>query len=212
MAGRAGELLPPYRLGTGSGFVNLLREQQGRAEELLPDTTSFAARHRQIPMWRVVAAGYQVTLKRAEEARRKLEGLAANDFADVPRDLMWLYTMSRLSDVVSFVGDVRRAALLYDLLLPYADRCAVAGGTLICRGAVSRSLGVLATLLSRYEEAERHFEKALEVNARTRARASGLPIPSTTTRACWWGATGPATGSGRRRSPGRRSSPRARWA
>src|SRR5262249_3465165 len=35
----AGELLPPYRLGTGSGFVNLLREQQGRAEELLPDTT-----------------------------------------------------------------------------------------------------------------------------------------------------------------------------
>jgi hypothetical protein len=83
---------------------------------------------------------------------------------------MWLYTMARLGDVVSFVGDVRRAALLYDLLLPYADRCAVAGGALVCRGAVSRSLGVLATLLSRYDDAERHFEKALEMNARIRAR------------------------------------------
>jgi tetratricopeptide (TPR) repeat protein len=154
---------------TGGGVANILREQQGRAEELLPHATSFAARHPRT-LWRVVAAGYQVTLKRAEEARRELEGLAANDVADVPCDMMWLYTMSRLSDVVSFVGDVPRAALLYDLLRPYADRCAVAGGTLVCRGAITRSLGILATVLSRYDEAERHFEQALEVNARIRAR------------------------------------------
>src|SRR5262249_7885732 len=57
----------------------------------------------------------------------------------------------------------------YDLLLPYGDRCAV-GGALYCRGAVARPLGLLATVLGRHDAAERHFEKALEMNARIRAR------------------------------------------
>jgi len=74
-----------------------------------------------------------------------------------------------LSDVVTFFGDARRAALLYDLLLPYADRCATPS-IASCRGSISRSLGILATPLARYDEAERHFENALEMNARIRAR------------------------------------------
>jgi tetratricopeptide (TPR) repeat protein len=121
-------------------------------------------------MWRAAVAWYRAALKQAEEVRRELESLAANDFADFPRDLTWLHTMARLADVVSFVGDVRRAAILYDLLLPYVDRCVVVGGSLVCRGAVSRPLGVLATGLARYDEAERLFEKALEMNARIRGR------------------------------------------
>jgi tetratricopeptide (TPR) repeat protein len=58
--------------------------------------------------------------------------------------------------------------LLYDLLLPYADRC-VNAGALLCVGSVSRSLGHLATTLSRYEDATRHFEHALEMNAHIRS-------------------------------------------
>ena len=38
------------------------------------------------------------------------------------------------------------------------------------RGSVARSLGLLATVLARYDDAERHFENALEMNARIRAR------------------------------------------
>ena len=145
-----------------------LREQQGRGEELLAASTSFAARYPQNPLWRVSVAGYRASLRQGEETRRELECLAA-DFTDVPRDLFWLHSMSWLCEVVSFVGDVRRAAILHGLLLPYVDRCAVLAPW-VGRGAVSRSLGGLATLLSRYDEAERHFEKALEINARIRAR------------------------------------------
>jgi len=82
---------------------------------------------------------------------------------------MWLYVLCLLCEVVSFFGDVQRAALLYDLLLPYADQCVVRTLT-TCRGSVSRPLGLLATVLSRYDEAERHFENAPEMNARIRAR------------------------------------------
>jgi hypothetical protein len=152
------------------GVVYLLREQQGRAAELLPLATSFAVRYPRNTIWRASVAMLRASLKQREEARRDLDSLAANDFSDVPRDMMWLFTMSCLGDVVSLVGDLRRAAMLYDLLLPYADRCAVAGGSSTCRGAVSRSLGVLASLLSHDDDAERHFGNALEMNARIRAR------------------------------------------
>jgi tetratricopeptide (TPR) repeat protein len=46
----------------------------------------------------------------------------------------------------------------------------VLAGVATSRGSVARWLGVLATLLSRYDEAERHFEHALEMNTRIRAR------------------------------------------
>src|SRR5262249_12048452 len=150
------------------GLVHMLREQQGRTEELLRGVASFAARYPHNTLWHAAVAGYRASLKQREEARRELECLAV-DLTDVPRDFFWLNTMSWLGEVVSFVGDVRRAAMLYDLFLPYGDRCAVTG-VLYTRGAVARPLGLLATLLGRYDDAERHFEKALELNARIRAR------------------------------------------
>jgi tetratricopeptide (TPR) repeat protein len=149
-------------------MLHLLREQQGRAEEILPGTASLAARYPHNTLWHVALAGYRTSLKQREEARKDLECLAV-DFTAVPRNFFWLHVMERLAEVVSFVGDMRRAAMLYDLLLPYVDRCAVVAPS-HSRGAVARPLGLLATLLCRYDDAERHFEKALETNARIRAR------------------------------------------
>jgi tetratricopeptide (TPR) repeat protein len=148
----------------------ILREQQGRAEELLSAVSIYEARYPHTITWRVAVADFRARLGQTEEARRGIEAVAGNDFSDIPRNLLYLYTLSRLSDVVSFVGDARRAAILYDLVLPYADRCAISGSIVTCLGSVSRSLGLLATLLSRYEDAEKHFERALEMNARIRAR------------------------------------------
>ena len=82
---------------------------------------------------------------------------------------MWLYNLSRLCEVASALGDERRAAILYDLVLPYAERCATTSFSAY-RGSISRPLGVLATVLGRYDDAERHFERALVMNARIRAR------------------------------------------
>jgi hypothetical protein len=72
-------------------------------------------------------------------------------------------------DVCTFLGDKARAAILYKLLLPYAGRTAVVGFSTACHGAVSRYLGALATTLEQWDEAERHFEDALAMNARMEA-------------------------------------------
>src|SRR5262249_49631901 len=105
----------------------------------------------------------------AAPPRKDVESLAVNDFRDIPRDMMWTYVLCRLCDVVSFFGDAERAATLYDLLLPYAARCATVGVG-ASRGSVARSLGLLATVLARYDDAARHFESALQMNAHIRAR------------------------------------------
>jgi hypothetical protein len=151
------------------GYRNLQLEQQGRSNELLPAVSALAAAFPLIPLWSIAAAAYRLDVGQVDEARRNLDTLAASDFVDVPRDLMWLYNMSRASELVSALGDERRAAILYDILLPYADRCATTGLSAY-RGSVSRPLGLLATVLRRYDDAERHFERALAVNARLRAR------------------------------------------
>src|SRR5262249_24219094 len=146
-----------------------LMEQQGRDHELLPGLVSVAAASPKVPFWHSSCAWYRAAMGQVEAARSDLESLAVNEFRDIPPDQMWLTALCQLCGVVSLLGDAQRATMLYDLLLPYGGRCATP--TLVaCRGSVSRSLGLLATVLARYDEAERHFENALEMNARIRAR------------------------------------------
>jgi tetratricopeptide (TPR) repeat protein len=76
--------------------------------------------------------------------------------------------MATLAEAVAALGDTVRARVLHELLIPYADRCVITFA-LLCQGSASRSLGLLATTLSRFEQAAQHFEQALEFNARIRA-------------------------------------------
>ncbi|MEW6273253.1 MAG: hypothetical protein AB1689_28575 [Thermodesulfobacteriota bacterium] len=69
----------------------------------------------------------------------------------------------------SRLGDERRAALLYDLLRPYAGRVAIARPLVVLVGLVDERLGALAALLGRFAEAEGHFADALALAERMRA-------------------------------------------
>jgi hypothetical protein len=60
--------------------------------------------------------------------------------------------------------------VLYQLLLPYAERCILLGPAIGCLGPVSFPLGLLATTLRRWDEAQAHFEGALRQNIRLGAR------------------------------------------
>ena len=81
-----------------------------------------------------------------------------------------LVSIGLLGDVCRLLEDVERAEPLYEMLIPYSERCIVTwmGATVI--GAASRPLGSLAALLGRWDEAERHFEHALEMNESMGAR------------------------------------------
>jgi hypothetical protein len=54
-------------------------------------------------------------------------------------------------------------------MLPYAGYNDYASPE-VAFGSASRPLGLLATTMSRWEDAERHFERALEMNSRMGAR------------------------------------------
>jgi class 3 adenylate cyclase/tetratricopeptide (TPR) repeat protein len=143
-----------------------IRSLQGRAGELLPAVRDLAERFPGIPAWR----GGVITLAARsgdfELARRELERFAGDDFSAIPRDVNWMAGMSLLAEAIALIGDVDRAARAYEELLPYEGLVIVVARAIGCNGPVDRVLGMLAQLLGRVEEAERHFGNAVEIATR----------------------------------------------
>jgi tetratricopeptide (TPR) repeat protein len=102
------------------------------------------------------------------EARALLEEIAATGFEILP-DNDKLYGWALLGEVCHVLGDGAHARTLYELLLPYAKRNVVCHpGCAI--GSASRYLGLLAMLLGRFDDANRHFETAIDANEKMGAR------------------------------------------
>jgi hypothetical protein len=59
--------------------------------------------------------------------------------------------------------------VLYELLLPYAERIAISYPE-VSTGAVARNLGVLAASIGRRDDARRHFADAIALHRRIGAR------------------------------------------
>src|SRR5262249_38656587 len=55
-----------------------------------------------------------------DSARRILEQVTANDSTDMLKDTLGLVAMAFAAEACAYLGDVPRAARLYDLLLPHA--------------------------------------------------------------------------------------------
>ena len=108
---------------------------------------------------------------RKAEARGEFERWAAIDFSTVPFDLDRLVALGWLSEVCALLDDASRATVLYDLLLPRAGGIVIHGSAFYCLHTVSHHLGLLAATMSRFVDAERHFEDALATSARIGARA-----------------------------------------
>ncbi len=146
-----------------------VRREQGRLGELVDAVERSAIQCPEIADWRCSLAYIHARLGRTAEARQTLDALARANLSDLLRDASWLPNLAMLSEVAVLLGDVPRARLLYTLLSPYAGRCVV-NFALLCQGSAARPLGLLATTLSRYDDAERHFERAIATNTRIGSR------------------------------------------
>ncbi len=159
---------------TAAGVLGLqmfaLRREQGRLRELEAAVRFFVQQQTAAAVSRPSLALIYSELGRTADARAEFENLAQHDFADLPRDTVWMGTMSYLADVCTFLGDRARAETLYRILLPFAGRNVVIGTCAACYGALSRYLGALATTLERWDEAAQHFDDALAMNERMEAR------------------------------------------
>jgi DNA-binding CsgD family transcriptional regulator len=147
-----------------------LRREQGRLRELAPAVQYFMHQHAVRSVWRPGLALIYSELGLRDEAQTEFEALAANDFAAIPQDGMWVTCMAYLAEVCAFLGDVHRAEVLYQALRPYARHNILVGTTVACFGSACRYLGVLATTMRCWEEAQQHFADALEMNARMGAK------------------------------------------
>jgi DNA-binding SARP family transcriptional activator len=156
--------IPVYRLQQYT-----LCEFRGGLEEVEPAIRDLVAEYPARPAFRCLLAHLYAQLGRMQEARRVFEELATDDFAALPFDMEWLLGMSLLAETSSLLADTDSAHVLYELLLPWAA-FNVADHPEAIRGSVSRYLGILASTLQHFAEAERHFEEALEMNARMGAR------------------------------------------
>jgi hypothetical protein len=162
--------------GTGRGrtaeatFLLQMRivcSEQGRLEEVAPQIERLAERH---AAWRFDPLYHLTKMGRRAEVQALFERLAARDFRDLPRHMFWLWDLAYLAEACVYLRDRRRAALLYELLLPYRDRCLVMGQSGGSEGALSSYLGQLAATLERWQDAAAHFERALEIHTRMGAR------------------------------------------
>jgi predicted ATPase/class 3 adenylate cyclase len=147
-----------------------LRRMQGRTDEVDDQIRAFAKQYPAVPAWQTALALLEVENGNDEAALKIYDALVADEFEALPRDANWVTSLALLAEGVARLRHRAHAAELYNELLPFADRNVVVGGGWVCHGSISRFLGMLATVLGHYEEAERHFAVALQMNQRLKAR------------------------------------------
>jgi class 3 adenylate cyclase len=143
-----------------------IRREQGRLSELEAPIRGFAQMYPAVPAWRTALAFNYAERDMPEEARVEFEILAKDNFSIFPRDGNWPIAMALLTETCAFLGDTERAEYLYRQLLPYGDRCIIVGAAVDCYGANHRILGRLATTLEHWDDAERHYQDAMEMDKR----------------------------------------------
>jgi tetratricopeptide (TPR) repeat protein len=153
--------IPHYQLQ-----LYAVRDFRGEGlDELEPELRDLVSTYPARPVFRCALAHCHARLGYIAEAQQALTDLARDDSASLPFDQEWLFGMSLLAETAALVGDIGSAAVLYDRLVPWGELNAVdqAEG---CRGSIARYLGLLAALLERFDDAERHFEAGLAMNER----------------------------------------------
>jgi tetratricopeptide (TPR) repeat protein len=173
LAQRALEVGQRHGIGNAEGIFGIhmftFRREQGRLREIAPVVRHFLREQGEAAAWRPGLALIYTDLGLMGEARAEFETLAADDFAAVARDALWQTCLAYLAEVCAALGDTARAARLYEFLLPYAELNVLVGLDFYL-GASGRYLGQLAASMARWDEAEAHFEHALDLDERTGAQ------------------------------------------
>ncbi len=149
--------------------VLYLRREQARMGELEDPVRQALSTNPERAAWRAGLALLLHETGRTEEARAEFDLLARDGFGWIPRDGDWMVVTALAADLASALADVERAAILYELLEPFAENNVVIGLGAVCLGATSRYLGRLALTLGRHEEAVVHLRHAVAANASLQA-------------------------------------------
>jgi class 3 adenylate cyclase/tetratricopeptide (TPR) repeat protein len=146
----------------------LARYQRGTMGELVPLIKEAVAENPGLPTLVAALAMAYVEGDHTDEARQLLEEFAAAGF-DLPMNSTWITGMITYSDAAIECRDPRFALPLFDRLAPLADQWSTTAGPTV-EGPVIHTLGGLATLLGRYDEANVYFAKSAASSERANAK------------------------------------------
>ena len=147
----------------------VLRRAQGRLAELEETIQRSVHEYPALFRFRCALAHLETELGRDREARASVEELAVRDLGHEYVDAEWLFSMALLADPFARHADEAGRQKLLALLTPHGRDYAQAPVEATF-GSIARAMGVLAGALGRYDEAEQHFELALDVERQMRAR------------------------------------------
>jgi hypothetical protein len=132
---------------------------------------AYAAGAPAMPVWRAGLAAALADAGRREEALLEFDRLAADDFAGLPRDALWLAAMTLLTEAVLALELPDHALVLHAKLAPFAGRNAVLP-TVGFLGPVEMWLGILAGVAGRDAQALEHLAAARTQALRDGARTA----------------------------------------
>jgi DNA-binding CsgD family transcriptional regulator/tetratricopeptide (TPR) repeat protein len=144
----------------GAQFMMLTREL-GRLKALEPALRQFTDDPLTHPWGPAIAAVF-IELGAIDEARDVFERMAKAGFANLPKDELYLTTLTFMAETCVALEDSKRAAELYQGLLPYAGQMVVQP-TAVCYGPDDLYLGMLAELMNQPADAEQHFARARDL-------------------------------------------------
>ena len=139
--------------------------------DMLEPVRAYAAAAPAMPCWRAGLAAALADAGRREEARAELDRLAADDFAALPRDNLWLAAMALLCEAVVALDVADLATGVHAQLAPFSGRNVVLP-TVAFLGPVEMWLGIMARVAGRDAEALEQLAAARLRATRNGARAS----------------------------------------
>ena len=147
----------------------VLRREQGRLGEMQELVRSSVEEYPTYPIFRCALAVLCEELGETIECRNVFEAIVKDGRVALPVDEEWLVGTCWLAETAVALSDLQGAAVIYELLLPYAARVAISYPE-VSAGPVARYLGIVAAALGNLQEARPHFEAAIEISARIGAR------------------------------------------
>lgn len=143
--------------------LTVLRLYQGRLGEMEAMIRGIIAQSPGVPVYLATLAMALAEAGRLDQAAEVLDELAYAGFGSVAEDGVWMVTMCAASLAYWRAGCREGVDELYAVLSRYPDaNSSVASAS--SNGAVAWYLGILAALLQRWDDAERHFEYGMTLN------------------------------------------------
>jgi class 3 adenylate cyclase len=142
--------------------ILLEADRLGELEERFRD---WARRFSHLPLLHAMLARLYGELDRPADAEEVFGQLAHEGFDAFPFDVTWSRAITDAAAVCAYLGDRPRAAVLHDLLAAVPEQVVLIASGVIT-GSFSHYLGMLATVLGRFDEAQARFEAAAQTQLR----------------------------------------------